>query len=111
MAENSDTQAKSGAFTPQDLADPAKHQQTQIFERENRPPGTSADEERAAKARFEAGEDMLGSGTPTVGDAAGTDTTGAVAPPAVRSRPGSSSKLGGTPGANAMSSGGRDTDY
>ena len=111
MAENRNPQSKSGSFTPQDLADPAKHQQSQIFERENRPPGTSAHEEDAAAERFEAGVDMLGKGLPTVGDAAGPDTTGAVAPPAVRNRPGSSTKLGGTPGANAMSSSWRDTDY
>ena len=111
MAENSEPRAKSGAFTPQDLADPAKHQQSQIFERDNRPPGNSPDAEQGADARFEAGEDMLAKGTPTLGDAAGTDTTGAIAPPAARNRLGSSTKLGGTPGANAMSSGGRDTDY
>ena len=110
MAENRDSQGKSGAFTPQDLADPAKHQQSQIFERENRPPRTRGDE-KAADERFEAGEDMLAKGMPTVGDAAGMDTTGAVAPPAARNRPGSSTKLGGTPGANATRSGGRDTDY
>ncbi len=111
MAEKSNAGTKSGAFTPQDLADPAKHQQSQIFERDNRPPGSSPDVDGRADAHFEAGEDMLAKGTPAVGDAAGTVTTGAVAPPAARNRPGSSTKLGGTPGANAMSSGGRDTDY
>lgn len=110
MADSPEPKSESGAVTPQGLDDPAKHQQTQIFERENRLQGASPDA-GGAQERFQAGEDMLAKGEPTVGDAAGPDTTGAVAPPAVGNRAGSSTKLGGTVGANAIASGGRDTDY
>ena len=110
MTENRSPGTKSGAFTPQDLADPTKHQQSQIFERENRPQRGAPGEQDAERA-FEAGEDMIGHGEQSVGESPGRDTSGAVAPPAEANRPGASTKLGGTPGANAMRSDGRDTDY
>ena len=100
--------SRSGNFTPRDLADPSKHQQSQIFEQDNRPERQAPG--REARERFESGEDMIAGGEQNLGDAAGPDTSGVVAPPAERNRPGASTKLGGTPGANAMPSGGR-TDY
>ena len=110
MGENRDDEPGSGSFTPQDLADPTKHRHTQIFERENRPQGGSPGGEDASES-FQQGEDMIAGGEQSVGEAPGPDTSGAVAAPAERNRPGASTKLGGTPGANTMPSGGRDTDY
>ena len=109
--DDRDTRRHTGNVTPEELADPSRHQQAQIFGGETRPQGTgpgAADRQEAV----EAGEDIAGAGNRTVGDSAGPDTTGAVAYPAGMNRPGLATKLGGTPGANAMGSGGRrDTDY
>lgn len=80
-----------GNLTPEELADPTLHRQNEVFETENRP-------------------DVPGAELP-VGNAAGPDTTGAVAHPAALNKPGVSSILGGTPGANATGSQGRTGDY
>ena len=100
MAEERNRKPASGAMTPEEAADPGRHRQSQIFERENRPLGTQGP-----------GEDVRPDDLRGVGQAPGPDTSGAVARPAEANRPGASTKLGGTPGANAMGSGGRDTDY
>jgi len=110
MADTTRGGVPSAPRTPPDLADPAKHRQTQPFENDNRPQRTAPGNE-GTDARFAAGEDMLGKGEQTVGQSPGPDTSGVVAPPAERNRPGASVDLGGTPGATAMPSGGRDTDY
>ena len=108
---------KSGNVTPQDIADPSKHRQTQIFETDNRPSTQPEEAREAAQARFETGEDMLAAGERTLGEpagpdttgqrAGGPDTTGAVAPPAETAKPGASTKLGGTPSPLATDSQGR----
>jgi hypothetical protein len=108
MANERDaTRPHTGNVTPDDLADPSKHRQQQIFERNDRPslpPGETAEPGAAA------GGDVRGALEPSVGDAFGSDTTGAVAPPAELNRPGASTKLGGTPGAPATGSRGRQAD-
>ena len=100
MADQPNAEAATGAMTPQETADPGRHRQSQIFERENRPLGSQGP-----------GEDVKPEDLRGVGQAPGPDTSGSVARPAEANRPGASTKLGGTPGANAMRSGGRDTDY
>jgi hypothetical protein len=112
-----DKRDKSGNLTPQDIADPSKHRQTQIFETDNRPTGQPPEAREAAGRRFETGEDMPAAGERTLGEAAGPDTTGqqaggpdatgAVAPPAELAKPGASTKLGGTPSPLATDSQGR----
>jgi hypothetical protein len=108
MANDRDTtRSHTGNVTPDEIADPSKHRQQQIFERNDRlslPPGQAA-EPGAAQ-----GGDVQSALEPSVGDAFGSDTTGAVAPPAERNRPGASTKLGGTPGASATGSRGRQAD-
>ncbi len=111
MADHPDSKSKSGSFTPQDLRDPSKHQHSRIFEENNATTGGAIAADKASEAEFERGEDMVAFGEASVGDSPGTDTTGVVAPPAERNRPGLATKLGGTPGANAMPSGGRDGSY
>lgn len=100
MANQQNRKPASTAMTPQETADPARHRQTQILEQENRPLGPQGP-----------GEDVKPDDLRGAGQAPGPDTSGAVARPAEANRPGASAKLGGTPGANAMRSGGRDTDY
>ena len=111
MAGNPDSAPKSGAFTPQDLRDPSKHQHSRVFEEDRSTTGGATAAEDDVKARFERGEDMVAYGEESVGEAPGPDTTGGVAPPAERNRPGMATELGGTPGANSMPSGGRDGSY
>jgi hypothetical protein len=111
MAETPDSKSKSGSFKPQDLRDRSKHQQLRIFEEDRSTTGGAVAAHGDAEEGFERGEDMIAHGEATVGGSAGPDTTGAVAPPAERNRPGLATKLGGTPGANATSSGGRDGSY
>ena len=100
MADQRNRKPASGAMSPRHTADPGRHRQSQIFERENRPLGPQGP-----------GEDVKPEDLRGVGQAPGPDTSGAVAKPAEANRPGASTKLGGTPSANAMQSGGRDTDY
>ena len=109
MADDRNTGPRSGKMTPQDQADPSKHQHGQVFERDNRPQRSAPGVNPEADDQFGNGEDMLARGEPSVGDSIGPDTTGAVAPPAARNRPGASTKLGGTPSALSVS-GGRDAD-
>jgi hypothetical protein len=111
MAADRKDAPDGGSFRPQDLADPAKHQQSQIFEQDNRPQLNDPAAKDSAEKRFERDEDMIAQGEQEVGEAPGPDTAGVVAPPAERGRPGASTKLDGTPGALATPSGGRDTDY
>ena len=111
MAENRESKVKSGSFTPQDMRDPSKHQHSRLFEEDHSTTGGAAAADGRSEAEFERGEDMIAHGEESVGESPGPDTTGAVAPPAERNRPGLSTGLGGTPGANAMPSGGRDGSY
>ena len=111
MAESPDSESKSGSFTPQDLRDPSRHQHSRVFEEDHSTTGGASAADGGAEARFESGEDMVAHGEASVGDAPGSDTSGAVAAPAERNRPGLATKLGGTPGANATPSGGRDSSY
>jgi hypothetical protein len=111
MADNPEPKSKSGSFTPQDLRDPSKHQHARIFEEDHSTTGGATSADKASEAPFERGDDMVAYGEASVGESPGPDTTGAVAPPAERNRPGLATKLGGTPGANAMPSGGRDGSY
>ncbi len=114
---NDQERERSGNVTPQDIADPGKHRQTQVFETDNRPTGQPAGTREAAERRFEKGEDMRAAGERTLGEpagpdtagqrAGGPDTTGAVAPPAESAKPGASTKLGGTPSPLATDSQGR----
>lgn len=85
-------------MTPDEIAESSRHPQQRIREADNRPdPNASTSGARGV--------------TPEpVGDSAGPDTSGAVAKPAAERKPGASSKLGGTPGANATRSSGRQTD-
>ena len=118
MADQKGTKAPHrGNLTPEELADPSKHRQTQVFETDNRPTGHPPGEDEAAERRFREGEDMRAAGELTLGQAAGPDTTGqraggpdtsgAVAPPAEMNQPGASTKLGGTPSPLATDSQGR----
>jgi hypothetical protein len=100
MADQRNAKPAPGAMSPPESANPGRHRQSQIFERETRPLAPQGPGEDVPP------EDLRG-----VGQAPGPDTSGAVARPAEANRPGASTKLGGTPGANAMQSGGRDTDY
>ncbi len=109
MASDRNTGPRSGNMTPQDLADPSKHQHGQVFERETRPQRSTSGVNPDADDQCQAGEDMLGGGNAPIGDTVGPDTTGAVAPPAAGNHAGASTKLGGTPGALAVP-GGRDAD-
>ena len=111
MAGNPDATSKSGSFTPQDLRDPSKHQHSRLFEEDHSTTGGATAAEGESEARFGRGEDMVAYGEESVGESPGPDTTGAVAPPAERNRRGVATVLGGTPGANAMPSGGRDGSY
>lgn len=104
MADQGKAEPHRGNMTPEELADPSKHQQQQIFETENRPPRSGETDSQAAEGREE-----LGAVEPTAGQSAGPDTSGAVAHPAELNRPGASTKLGGTPSALATGSGGRQT--
>ncbi len=99
-----------GNVTPKDISDTSKHQQEQIFEKENRPSRHAPGVDEKAEERFRKGEDMLAKGERTLGEGAGPDSSGAVAKPAEQNRPGASTKLGGTPGAPATRSRGRQTD-
>ncbi len=107
MADKESAGPPSGNTTPQDLADPSKHQHGRLFEGDHPARGVGAGE--TAHDRFEGGEDMLSANEPTVGESIGPDTTGAVAPPAGGNRAGASTKLGGTPSALSVS-GGRDAN-
>jgi len=93
---------KSGNVTPDELADPTKHQEYQVFEEENRPPpfrpGTAGSQEKEGKTRDNAGEGI-------VGHVAARDPSGAVAPPAEANKPGASTHLDGTPSALTTSEG------
>lgn len=99
MAEDRNMGQRTGNFTPQELADPSKHQQEQIFEQDNRPQRSAPGVNPEADDKFQRGEDMLARGEASVGNPIGPDTSGAVAPPAARNRPGAATELGGTPGA------------
>lgn len=107
MANDNDKRPHRGNVTPDEIADPSKHQQRQVFETENRPtfaPGEKRD------AQSGPDEDPKLKGEPTVGRPAGPDTTGAVAHPSEMNQPGASTELGGTPGALATGSRGRQAD-
>ena len=107
MADKESAGPRSGNTTPQDLADPSKHQHGPLFEGDHPARGVGARE--SAHERFEEGQDMVPANEPSVGDSIGPDTTGAVAPPAGGNRAGASTKLGGTPSALSVT-GGRDAD-
>jgi hypothetical protein len=79
--------SKSGNITPEDLADTSQHRQTDVGGGASAAPGA-----RPADI---------------IGDSAGSDTSGAVAPLSELNEPGASSKLGGTPGDLATGSSGR----
>lgn len=90
------------ALTPSATKDTTNHQQQRVFGTENR---------ANADASIE-GKDATGtSGEQFVGQGAGPDTSGAVAPPSQTNRPGASVDLDGTPGALAPGSGGRQGNY
>jgi hypothetical protein len=94
-------QDKSGNMKPEELADPSKHQQFQVFEEENRTPPLRPGTSGAAGDETKAGKIEEG----IVGHVAATDPTGVVVPPAEGNRPGSSTELGGTPSALTTSGG------
>ena len=104
MNQNS-TKPHTGNVTPEDLADRSLHRQQQVFETENRTP----EENIAGVSNHET--TRTSPAAEQVGDAAGRDTSRAVARLAEMNQPGASSKLGGTPGANATPSTGRGTNY
>ena len=104
MNQNS-TKPHTGNVTPEDLADRSLHRQQQIFETENR----TAEENVAGASNHKT--TRTSPAAERVGDAAGRDTSGGVARPAEMNNPGASSKLGGTPGANATPSTGRGTNH
>ena len=106
-----ETKPHTGTVTPQDVADPSKHQGTSTAETGNRPSEMPAGEETRAKRKHAAGEDMKAEGEKSVGKSRGPDTSGAVAVPSGLGQPGASSDLDGTPGALSTGSAGRSGNH
>lgn len=89
-------------LTPSATRDTTNHQQDRVSGTENRP---------NASAPIEGSERQGKMGERSVGESAGTDTTGAVAEPSQAGRPGASIDLDGTPGALAPDSTGRQGNF
>lgn len=94
---NAPTQT-ADALTPSATRDTTNHQQVRPNVTENRANADAPDEGRDADGM---------PGERVVGQAAGPDTSGAVAPPAAGNMPGSSAELDGVPGALATDGKGR----
>ena len=113
MAEPKRTKKKPAAAPAQEpapgadenvLHDRIQQRAYQLWEGEGRPNGRG--DAHWQQAEREIREEMAGAPTRATPR---EDTTGAVAPPKKARRPGSSAELGGTPGAAATSSSGRQT--
>ena len=88
--------------TPSATQDPTNHQQGRAADAGGRP-----NLDGPAVTGAAAGQNA----EPSVGSSAGSDTTGAVAPPGRAGQPGASLDLDGTPGALAPDSKGRQGNF